>query len=334
MNKVLLIFTMAISLHALEGSHVKVGVVAPQKAEMNIPIEVQGVTEEIAKHIINAPFEGILHTKVAETQEVNKGDIVAILQSQTLTNKKNLLNANLTLYKEQLMVETKKLQSYDEMLKMGLISTNDYLTQQSLVNEKQIILANMKSEFEDLEQLMTKGVIHSPVDGYISDMQTDGSYLTYANPICKVSDANAYIRLYIPAFYTKTLQKGQNILVYLQDSSSVKAVISKVLPSATNNLIEAIAITKTPLPIGLHVQASIQTKNEQGWILPKESIVLIQNRPAVFIIQDHIAHVHFVTIQKDMVDQVFVTDDLNKEQQVATKNAYMLEDSSMVEVTQ
>ncbi|WP_345991405.1 efflux RND transporter periplasmic adaptor subunit [Sulfurimonas sp. HSL-1716] len=343
MNKIFLIIGLLTSLYAfgaedddrvppVRENHVKVSVVIPKKADMNIPIEVQGTTEAVAKHILNAPFEGILHTKVTNTQKVNKGAVIAIIQNQTLFNRVNRLSYDLTLYKEQLILETKKLQSIDEMLQMGLISKNDYLTQRSLVNEKKLLLSNTQNELDDLKQRKARGVIHSPVEGYISDLQAEGSYLTYAAPICRVDDANAYVRLFIPALYAKNIQKGQNVVIHLQ-GSSVKAVISQILPNTTNNLVEAIAAAKTPLSLGLNVQADIQTKNKHGWILPKEAIVLVQNRPAVFIIKNDVAHVHFIDVQKDMIDKVLVTDNLSEDDRIAYKNAYMLEENSVVEVT-
>lgn len=336
-----MILCLFLSLHAfgedddrmpvIQEHHVKVSVISPQKADMNVPIDVQGQTEEVAKHVLNAPFEGVLSTKVSNTQYVKKGTIIAVIQNRSFANKQTQLKNNLSLYNEQLMFETKKLQSSDEMLKMGLISKNDYLTQQSQLNEKKISVSNTKSEIGDLKQTLSRGIIRSPINGYISDLQADGTYLTYANPICNITNASANIRLFIPMQYAKSITRGQKVMIHLQDST-ITASISQILPTATANLIEAIATTKEALPVGLNVQASIQTANKKGWIVPKESIVLIQNRPALFIISNNTAHLHFVNVQKDLINKVLITDDLNKLDHIAYKNAYMLEENSVVEI--
>ncbi len=343
MNKIfLLTLSLVVSLYAfmdedsditpVQVKHVKVTVIAPKAADMNIPIDVQGVTEEVGNHTLNAPYDGILHTKVTNTQKVTKGEVIATIENRELDNKLHLANSNLALYSNQLTIETKKLQSSDEMLKMGLISTNDYLTQKSLQNEKEIALSGIKNERKNLNILMAKSVIKSPVTGYVSNLQADGSYLSYASTICKIDNARVHVRLYVPALYAKTLRIGQNVTLHVE-ASDVEAHISQILPSTTNNLVNVIATSATPLEVGLNIEASIQTQNKSGWIIPKECIILVQNRPAVFIINNNTAHVHFVDVQKDMIDKVLIVDDLKKSDQIAYKNSYMLEENSVVEVS-
>lgn len=342
-----LTFSLAISLYAffdedeatktlevpVEERHVKVSVVSPKTADMNISIEVHGITEPVLYYTVNSQSDGVLHTKVINTQKVKKGEIVATLESPALTNKIMRLQNSVRLYKEQLNIESKKLNSCNEMLKMGIIGSNDYLTQKAVLTEKEAALSNAKGELENLNLMKLHSVIKAPISGYITNLQADGTYISYANPICNVQTDSVQIRLYIPVLYQKTIKKGQNVTLHV-GQEDVHATVSQILPSTTNNLAEVIAQTKTPLLVGLNVEASIDTQKKSGWIIPKDSIILVQNRPAVFIIKNNTAHLHFVDVQKDMIDKVLIIDQLSTEDKIAYKNSYMLHDNSVVEVTQ
>lgn len=333
MNKIFfLILSFVVALYASnQESHVQVSIFKPISSDMKIHLDLQAITEATNFYMLNTPFEGVLHTRVSNTQKVKKGEVIAYIENAQMDNKKRAVAYNLQIGEKQLEIETKKAQSSHEMLKLGVISTNDYLTQQSSFNEKKIALSNAKSEFANLHSLMKKSVIKAPVSGYISQLQADGSYLTYATPICKIENQNVHVRVFVPLLYVKDLKIGQNVALHVS-GNVVQAKISQILPTATNNLVDVIATTKESLPAGLNLKASLEMQSISGWIIPKDSIVLVQNRPAVYIIKNHIAHLHFVDVQKDMINKVLIVDHLSKDDKIASENSYMLEDGMTVEL--
>jgi RND family efflux transporter MFP subunit len=333
MNKIFfLALSFVASLYAsIQESHVQVSVVTPMNSDMNIQIDVQAISEATSSYVVNTPFDGVLHTRVLNTQKVKKGQVIATIENTQMGNKKETAKYNLLVGKKQLEVEEKKLQASHEMLKLGVISSNDYLTQESMLNEKKIALSNAKSEFVNVDGLMKKSAIKAPVSGYISQLQADGTYLTYASPICKIENENVHVRLFVPLYYVKNLKIGQNVTLHVS-GNIIQAKISQILSTTTNNLVDVIATTKESMQTGLSFEASIQMQSKSGWIIPKDSIVLVQNRPAIYIIQNHIAHLHFVDVQKDMINKVLIVDHLNKDDKIALENSYMLEEGTIVEV--
>ncbi|MDD2357325.1 MAG: efflux RND transporter periplasmic adaptor subunit [Thiovulaceae bacterium] len=333
MNKIFfLTLSFVASLYASgQESHVQVSVVTPMNSDMNIQIDVQATSEATSSYIVNTPFDGVLHTRVLNTQKVKKGQVIATIENTQMSNNKETAKYNLLVEKKQLEVEAKKLQVSHEMLKLGVISSNDYLSQESMLNEKKIALSNAKSEFVNVDELIKKSVITAPVSGYISQLQADGSYLTYASPICKIENENVHIKLFVPLYYVKNLKIGQNVTLHVS-GNIIQAKISQILSTTTNNLVDVIATTKATLQTGVNLEASIQMQSQSGWIIPKDSIVLVQNRPAIYIIKDHIAHLHFVDVQKDMINKVLIVNHLNKDDKIAFENSYMLEEGTVVEV--
>ena len=125
--------------------------------------------------------------------------------------------------------------------------------------------------------------------------------------------------------YADKLKVGT--LANIQSSyKNTPATIINILPTSTNNLLEVMAIPENSLPLNLQVNATIYLKSLNGLTLPKKAIVLVENHPAIYIIKDGIAHMKYVEILRDMVDSVLIKNTLDKEDQIAVKNSYMLHD--------
>ena len=93
------------------------------------------------------------------------------------------------------------------------------------------------------------------------------------------------------------------------------------------------AEAKEQLPLNLQINAQILVKKSNAQLIPKSAIVLIENHPAVYIIDDkNIAHVVFVEILKDMLDKALIKNTLPKNAKIALKNAYMLHDNLAVSI--
>lgn len=311
--------------------HVKISIVAPKPATMPMSQTVTGVTEARQIVTINALSEGTLHLHSFNAQSVKKGSIIATITNKQRENSIKSLRATTALLKRQITIEKSRLQSAREMLKLGIVSKNQLLDQQNLLQGKKIAYNQAKTELDKLELQNSMSVIKAPADGYIENLLPDGSYISYGQRLCKVTDNKVQIRLFVPPLFAKELHIGQKVKIREQGISD-DAQITAILPQSSDNLLSVIALPLRPLPTGLHVEAQIQTAQVKGWIIPKEAIVLVQNRPALFLIKKSKATLHFITVQKDMIDKVLVTDHLKANDQIALKNAYMLHDGATVEI--
>ena len=331
MSKIVLFFLFMTFAYASQ-SHVQISVVYPKQETMSVDVDVQGSVEERDPHIITAPYEGVLHVKVSNSQLVKKGEVIALIENPDMQNRLDLSSKELFLLKDQYKIEQQREKNSAEMLKMGLISNNDYLAEQTILNDKKMAYLNRSSEHSTLHKLFSKSSIKAPINGYITDMISDGSAVSYGASICKILGGKQQVRLFVPSFYIPSLHVKQKLRIQT-GSNTVDGVITQIVPKATNNLVEVIASPSSQLPVGMNIQAKIAISKIQGWVVPKESIVLVQNRPALYLIQHNVAHLHFVKIQKDLVNKVLITDDLKINDKIAYENAYMLDEDAQVEIS-
>ena len=330
MNK---IFLLLLGFTALYGAdaHVQVSVISPAQKAMDVSINAEGIVQETDSHTINAPYDGILHLQVSNTQKIKRGEKIAFIENQELQNNLILAQSELSLYKDLFTMQQQKEENAAQMLEMGLISKNDYLTEHSLFNEKKISFLNAQTRLKSLKERLQKGTLISPITGYVTDLLSNGNHLSYGSKICSILGGKVYVRLFVPSFYISSLHIGEKVLLSV-DGKNKQGIISQILPKATNNLVEVVVSTSSALQNGLHIQAKIAAKSIHGWVIPKECIVLVQNRPALYLIKEGKAHLHFVNIQKDLLNKVLITDDLHKEDNIAYENAYMLDDGIEVEI--
>jgi len=311
--------------------YVKVSIVSPKIANMPISQTVTGITEPHQKITINTLSEGILHVKSFNGQLVKKNDIIATVSNSQRKNTMIMLKSNITLLQTQILAKKSKLKSAKEMMKLGILSENQLLDQQNILEEIKIALNQAHIELDKLELQDSSSLVKAPVEGYVDSLLPDGSYVTYGQTLCKIVDAHVQIRLFVSPLFAKELHIGQKVNIKEQGISAHAKIIA-ILPQSSDNLLDVIALPSQTLPVGLHLEAQIETAQTKGWIIPKDSIVLVQNRPAIFLIKENKALLHFITVEKDMVNKVLVTDHLQAEDQIALKNAYMLHDGAIIEV--
>ena len=311
--------------------HVKVSVVKPKAADVPIETHVRGVVEAAMEYSVNAQAEGILHNRVMNGTRVEKGAIIATLENPRLNNALRLAKSRIRLFRGEIDIEKNRLKSIEEMLHLGIVSNNDYLMQQNLLKDKMLMLKQAESEMENLIIQKHKAVLKAPVPGFVSNLAAEGNYIGFGGMICRIQSHKVRITLFVTQSVARTLHRGEAVHLAM-GAKTVRAVVRQILPITSDNLVHIIADPKESLPLGLNLEAAIVTEKQSGWILPKAAIVLVQNRPAVFIIDNSVAHLHFVTVQKDMIDKVLVSDHLRSSDAVALKNAYMLHDRTVVEV--
>ncbi len=311
--------------------HVKVSVVSPKIANMLMSQTVTGITEPHQKISINTLSEGLLNVKSFNGQLVKQNDVIATVSNPQRRNAITMQKSTIKLLHKQVLAKKSKLQNAKEMMKLGILSKNQLLDQQNLLEETNIALNQAKTKLDKLVLQDSSSIVKAPVAGYIDSLLPDGSYVAYGQTLCKIIDAHVQIRLFVSPLFAKELYIGQKVNINEQGIIANAKIIA-ILPQSSDNLLDVIALPSQALPVGLHIEAQIQTAQTKGWIIPKDSIVLVQNRPAVFLIKKNNATLHFVTVEKDMIDKVLVTDHLQADDHIALKNAYMLHDGAIVEV--
>ncbi len=238
----------------------------------------------------------------------------------------------MSLQKEQIKIEKQKLYTAQDKLNIGVGSKNNYLNQKIVLSQAKERYEVIKSEYNRLLIEEKNTQIHAPLSGTIINLNPNNSYVNYGSTIATLLDKNNVVKLFVDASMIGKVKKGMS--VSLKSSyKNCKATILSILSKSSNNLIEVIAEPKEKLPLNLQLNAEIIVKNSTALLLPKEAIVLEGNHPAVYVVDEkNIAHLTFVSIEKDMQTKVLITGTLPKEAKVVLKNAYMLHDNIKVTV--
>jgi len=328
-QKIILFYLISLPVFA---SSVLISIIEPKMSTMSSTIEVNGKVISKSRYVLTAKTSGILHWKISQNSTVSKGDIIALVSNKTRDKKLQYLHDKLSLQTSELSSFKTKLQTSKEKYAMGVGSKNSYLSEKIAYEQLKEIYHTTQNEYDILLLEQKNALIKSPQNGVLTNFVSNNSYINYGTTIAMLLDENNYVKLFIDSSYAAKIQKGMQ--VQLQSSyKNCSATIINILPKASNNLIELIAKPDEKLPLNLQLTAKIVLKNLNGILIPKEAIVLVNNRPAVYLIdKNNIAHLVFIEIQKDMLQNALIKNTLQKDARVALKNAYMLHDNLKVSV--
>ncbi|WP_169302259.1 efflux RND transporter periplasmic adaptor subunit [Sulfurimonas autotrophica] len=299
---------------------------------MSSTIEVNGKVISKSRYALTAKISGILHWKISQNSTVAKGDIIALVTNKTRDKKLQYLHNKLSLQTNELNFFKTKLQTSLEKYKMGVASKNSYLSDKIAYEHLKEIYHSTLNEYNLLLLEQKNALIKAPHNGVLTNFVSNNSYINYGTTIAMLLDENNYVKLFVDSSYAVKIKKEMQ--VQLQSSyKNCFATIVNILPKTSNNLMELIAKPAEKLPLNLQLTAKIILKNLNGILIAKEAIVLVDNRPAVYLIdKNNIAHLAFIEIQKDMLQNALIKNTLPKDARVALKNAYMLHDNLRVSV--
>lgn len=326
------IISIVLSLPLLASSSVMVSVVKPVKEKIDITIDTIGTVQAKNSTSITAKTNGILKLYVPNDAFVKKGDMIAQVVDIPREKKLQFLKKNLNLLINELDLQKNRVASEEDKYKMGVGSKNSYLSEKIALEQLQQQRDTVENEYETLLLEQKNSKILAPRNGVVTNLQADNSYISYGSAIATLLDQDTFVKLFVDSAYATKLKKGMDVKI-LSSYKNCDAKIVDVLPRSSNNLIEVIAKPSQKLPLNLQINAKIILQKYVGIAIPKEAIVLVDNHPAVYLIDDKsVAHLFLVEIQKDMIDKVLIKNTLPKNAKIALKNAYMLHDNLEVSV--
>ncbi len=327
MNKILTFLLFTLNLYA----SVEVSVITPEPAKRDTTFTADGVV--VAKNAISitAKTTGFLNLFTYENANLNKGDKIASIVEERRTKKLALLEKNLILQKDQIVSQNLKVHDVKEMYRLGVGSQSSYLNEALILSQMQGLYENSKTEYDTLALEEKNSLILAPEECFIMNLLPENSYVGYGLPLATLVTTDTLIKLFVEADYAVQLKNGMNVAIN-SDTQNFDAHISHVLAQSSNNLVEVMVDSDIKLPLHTTLSATLSLKSLEGLIIPKDCIVLVDNHPAIYTIQNGIAHRVYVDILKDNLDTVLIKDTIDKESKVAHKNAYMLHDGLEVSV--
>ena len=313
-------------------SVVSVSVIKP--SEKNIALTIDAIGTVISKNrtSITAKTSGLLEMKVSHNSFVTKGELIAKVSNKPREKKIAFLKKSLALQKSQIVLQTESIKTAKDKYDMGVGSKKSYLSQKILLVQMQEQYSTIKNEFETLLLEQTNSVIYTPKSGVLTNLVANNSYINYGAKIATLLEKDNLIKLFVNSSYAQEIHKNMNVKI-LNSYKDCDAKVINILPKSSNNLIEVMAETKEQLPLNLQINAQIILKKSDGLLIPKSAIVLVENHPAIYVIDDgNITHLVFIEILKDMVNKALIKNTLAKNAKIALKNAYMLHDNLKVSV--
>jgi len=329
LHKVLLLTFISLPLFA---SGVTISITHPLKK--SLPFTIQATAVVVAKNqtVVTVRSTGIVHFFIADNTFISRGDLIAKVSNPLRQKRLQFLKNRVALQTSQLGTEKRKLKNIKEKYTMGVGSKNSYLSEKITFSQLKELQENTQNEYDILLKKQLNATIYAPKDGVITNLSANNSSIHYGEKIASLLSADNFVKLFVDASYAQKIKKG--MLVKLQSSyKNCDATIINILPQSSNNLIEVLAKPTVKLPLNLQLNAQIELKTLTGLFIPKEAIVLVNNHPAIYIIDEkNIAHLFFIEIQKDMIQSALIKNTLAENARIALKNAYMLHDNLKVSV--
>ena len=328
MNKTLLTLCLSSLLLA---SSIEVHVTKVEEKSQLLTLQADGVVLAKTKKSITSKASGIVKLFIHNNSTVTTGEKIAQIIDTRRLEKLKLFVTKLSLVKNELKSQKSKLIDAQEMFKMGVGSKNNYLNEQLLNEQLKENLQTLQSEYRTLQKEQKDSIIYATQNGTITQLIPSNTYVNYGTTIATFIDKENLVKLFVDASYKDKIHQG--MLVTIKNPfKDTHATISYVLPTSTNNLIEVIARPKSYLPRNLRVDAQIELESIKGVSLPKSALVLVENHPAVYLIENGVAHVKYVDVIQDMLDYVLLKNTFKDQSLIATTNTYMLHDNLKVKI--
>ena len=313
-------------------SSVSVSVIKPIEKNIALTIDATGTVISKNRTSITVKTSGLLEMQVSQNSFVIKGELIAQVSNKPREKKIAFLKKSLGLQKNQIALQKESIKTAKDKYEMGVGSKKSYLSQKILFAQMQEQYSTTKNEFETLLLEQKNSMVYAPKNGFLTNTVADNRYINYGAKIATLLEKDNVVKLFVDSSYAQEIEKNMAVKI-LSSYKNCDAKVLDVLPQSSNNLVEVIAETKEELPLNLQVNAQIILKISDGLLIPKSAIVLVENHPAVYLIDEkNIAHIAFVEIQKDMLDKALIKNTLPKNAKIALKNAYMLHDNLRVSI--
>lgn len=313
-------------------SSVSVSVIKLTQKNIAITIDATGTVIAKNRTSISAKTSGLLEMQVSQNSFVSKGELIAKLRDKPREKKLKLFTKSLELQKMQIALQQEKIKTAKDKYKMGVGSKNSYLSQKIALKQLQEQYNTKQNEYETLLLEQKNSKIYVPKSGLLTNFVANNSYINYGAKIAILLEKDNVVKLFVDSSYAQKIHKNMDVKI-LSSYKNCDAKVLDVLPQTSHNLIEVMVQPKEELPLNLQLNAQIILKKSDGLLIPKSAIVLVENHPALYIIDDkNIAHVVFVEILKDMLDKALIKNTLAKGARIALKNAYMLHDNLEVSI--
>lgn len=271
--------------------------VSAAKSAQTLGLPARVVLPNNQLYIVSAPLAGFIEKmEVSINQHVERGQILALLQSPPLAEAERAYLQAQTRFRLAQEVMLRDRQLFDE----GIIAQRRYSTSRSSYIESEAALSVQKQILKlaglserTIKQLQADGnigsmlEIRSPIDGVVLE-QTGiaGARVDAAAPIYRVATLSPlWLDMEVPAALLPGLKEKTGVSVPAYHSEgTVFSIGNSVDPTSQTVMVRALMTTNIDsLRPGLKVEARISGSSGNVWQVPNSALARIAGKAVVFV---------------------------------------------------
>ncbi len=262
-------------------------------------LKVNGVIDVPPQNMvsISAPLGGYLKaSKLLPGMHINKGEVIAVMEDQQyiqiqqeyLTAKVKFVSSE-NEYNRQKELNQSKATS-DKMFQQ---TEADYKSQQILIKalHEKLKLIGINPELLNESSLSRSINIYSPIDGYVSAVNVNiGKYVSPTDVLFDiVNPTDIHLALTVFERDVNKLFTGQKVITFTNNNPDKKYAATIILIGQDLSKERNVTVhchfeqyDKTLLP-GMFMNAEIEVKSNNAFVVPVDAVVSFENRQFVFI---------------------------------------------------
>lgn len=196
---------------------------------------------------------------------VKKGQILAVLDGESLKNQQNDLQAEYE-------------RARDDYARVEGIKDTGAVSRQS-VTQKRLAMQSARAKLQDAQLNLRRGNILSPVNGIIYERSAAiGALVSASEPLYRIArQGEIEVQISVPEADLTSLTRGQQVTIKLtghsEEISGTLRLITPKVDNATRTANARISLPKgVSTAIGLFAEARIITGEQQGITLPASAL--------------------------------------------------------------
>ena len=245
---------------------------------------------------VRAQIAGSVLSVTAEPgQAVRKGEVLARLDSASLTEAYNSARVAVTSARNGMALNQRELERQRSLLAAGAVAQRAVETAQQNLVAAQATLAQYQSQLAGAEKQLGYTSVTAPFSGVVSERPVSaGDVVQPGTALYTVVDPSSLqLEASVPAEQLAQLKVGSPVVFNVTGyaNHTFRGQITRINPSADPTTRQVRVYAKIPNPgndlvAGLYAEGRIESESRQGLVVPTAAIDRRLARPAVLLVRD------------------------------------------------
>jgi membrane fusion protein, multidrug efflux system len=286
----------------------------------------------------------MIERRVGVGDRVQAGQTVAVLDSEVERNARNTAQAEVAAARAALDQSEAFERRQKQLLTERVISPNEYDVALRQLKTTKAQLDAAEAQLKSAEEQLSYTELKSDAAGVITEKGAEpGEVVPAGKMILQVAQETGRDAVFdVPAQAIRDgLALGAEGEVWLADHPEIKAdgKVREISPQAdpvTRNYQVKVELLDPPagMFLGATILGRLKLKAESLIEVPSSSLTMIEDKPAVWVVdaKDGRVHRRAITIARHAPDSVIVTDGLNSRERVVTAGVQTLHEGQLVKL--